>query len=97
MYKSAQKSGSKSVSKFDLGDIDSLISPRSLKKELARGPSTTEPKTVGTRSKTGSKRNKPSDSTNDAFQVERHFHEVITEVRILDPHKYFVCSVAKDS
>ncbi|KAJ0561078.1 hypothetical protein HanHA300_Chr06g0218761 [Helianthus annuus] len=79
VLKGAQKSSSKSVSKFDLGNIDSLISPRSLKKELARGPSTTEPKTVGTRSKTCSKRKKPSDNTDDSFQVERHFHEVITE------------------
>ncbi|MFS7912246.1 hypothetical protein Hanom_Chr02g00127751 [Helianthus anomalus] len=50
-----------------------------MKKELARGPNTSEPKTMGTRSKTGSTRKKPSDSTDDAFQVECHFHEVITE------------------
>ncbi|MFS7927824.1 hypothetical protein Hanom_Chr04g00313661 [Helianthus anomalus] len=64
---SAQKSASKSTSKFDLGDIDSMISPHSLKKELARGPSQPEPKTMSTRARTGSKRKKPADTTEDAF------------------------------
>ncbi|MFS8016470.1 hypothetical protein Hanom_Chr15g01369081 [Helianthus anomalus] len=78
--KGAQKSASKSASKFDLGDIDSMISPRSLKRELAKGQSQPEPKMMSTRARTGSKRKKPADSTDDAFQVERPFHDVITEL-----------------
>ncbi|KAM0064620.1 hypothetical protein Hdeb2414_s0003g00105131 [Helianthus debilis subsp. tardiflorus] len=76
---SAQKSASKSASKFDLGDIDNMISPRSLKKELAKGPSQPKPKTMSTRARTGSKRKKPGDYTDYAFQIECHFHDVITE------------------
>ncbi|MFS8016483.1 hypothetical protein Hanom_Chr15g01369211 [Helianthus anomalus] len=64
---SAQKYASKFASKFDLGDIDSMISPRSLKRELAKGQSQPEPKMMSTPARTGSKRNKPTDSTDDAF------------------------------
>ncbi|KAJ0856951.1 hypothetical protein HanRHA438_Chr13g0584471 [Helianthus annuus] len=56
-----------------------MISPRSLKKELAKGPSQPEPKTMPTRARTGSKRKKPTDNTEDAFQIERRFHDVINE------------------
>ncbi|MFS8019638.1 hypothetical protein Hanom_Chr15g01406081 [Helianthus anomalus] len=56
-----------------------MISPRSLKKELARGPSQPEPKTMSTRARISFKRKKPTEITEDAFQIEHHFHEVITE------------------
>ncbi|MFS7994572.1 hypothetical protein Hanom_Chr12g01107621 [Helianthus anomalus] len=56
-----------------------MISTRLLKKELARGPSQLEPKTMSTRARTGSKRKKPVETTEDAFQIERHFYAVITE------------------
>ncbi|MFS7930510.1 hypothetical protein Hanom_Chr04g00345171 [Helianthus anomalus] len=52
---------SKSVSKFDLGDTDNIISPRSLKNELARGQSQLEPTVISTRAKTRSTRKKPSE------------------------------------
>ncbi|KAM0006550.1 hypothetical protein Hdeb2414_s0019g00547261 [Helianthus debilis subsp. tardiflorus] len=34
---------------------------------------------MSTRASTSSKRKKPADNTDDAFQIERHFHDVITE------------------
>ncbi|MFS7947606.1 hypothetical protein Hanom_Chr06g00550231 [Helianthus anomalus] len=55
-----------------------MISPHSLKRELAKSQRQPEPKTMSTRATTGSKRKKPADSTDDAFQVSRHFHDVTT-------------------
>ncbi|MFS7939020.1 hypothetical protein Hanom_Chr05g00446751 [Helianthus anomalus] len=52
VWKGAQKSASKSASKFDVGDINSIIYPCSLKKELAKGKSQPEPKTMSTRART---------------------------------------------
>ncbi|MFS7953314.1 hypothetical protein Hanom_Chr07g00617061 [Helianthus anomalus] len=56
-----------------------MISPRSIKKELAKGQSLPEPKTVTTRAKAGSKWKKPSEPEEDNFQVERQIHEFVTE------------------
>ncbi|MFS8002233.1 hypothetical protein Hanom_Chr13g01199711 [Helianthus anomalus] len=70
-----------------MDDIDSMIYPRSIKKELAKGQSLSEPKTVTTRAKAGSKRKRPSEPEEDNFEVERQIHKFITEVRILDPSK----------
>ncbi|KAJ0845746.1 hypothetical protein HanRHA438_Chr15g0717091 [Helianthus annuus] len=86
---SAPRSASKSASKFDLGDIDSMISPRSIKRELARGQSQPEPKVMTTCVKTRSKWKKPSDPEEYSFQIERQFHDFVTEIRILDPHFLF--------
>ncbi|MFS7921724.1 hypothetical protein Hanom_Chr03g00240281 [Helianthus anomalus] len=58
---SVLRSTSNSASKFGLDDIDSMISHRSIKKELAKGQSLPEPKIVTTRAKVGSKRKKPSE------------------------------------
>ncbi|MFS8022878.1 hypothetical protein Hanom_Chr16g01444711 [Helianthus anomalus] len=51
MLSSAPRSTSKPASKFSLDDIDSMISPRSTKKELAKGQSHLKPKTVTARAK----------------------------------------------
>ncbi|KAJ0764835.1 hypothetical protein HanPI659440_Chr08g0296621 [Helianthus annuus] len=64
-------SPSKPTSKFGLDDNDSLIYPRSIKKELAKGQSFPEPKTVTTRAKAGSKRKKLIEPEEDSFEVER--------------------------
>ncbi|MFS8020099.1 hypothetical protein Hanom_Chr15g01411561 [Helianthus anomalus] len=64
---SAQRSTSKSASKFGLYDTDSIISHRSIKKELAKSQSLPEPKTVTTRAKAGSKRKKPMKLEKDDF------------------------------
>ncbi|MFS7967377.1 hypothetical protein Hanom_Chr09g00785091 [Helianthus anomalus] len=56
-----------------------MISPCSIKKELAKGQSLPEPKTVTTRAKAGSKRKKPSKPEEDSFEVERQIHEYVTE------------------
>ncbi|MFS7930600.1 hypothetical protein Hanom_Chr04g00346161 [Helianthus anomalus] len=48
----APRSPRKSTSKLDLGDIDNMITPHSIKKELAKGQSQPEPKTMTTRAKT---------------------------------------------
>ncbi|MFS7948971.1 hypothetical protein Hanom_Chr06g00566061 [Helianthus anomalus] len=86
---SAPRSASKSASKFDPSDIDSMIFPRSIKRELARGQSQPEPKVMTTRAKTRFKRKKPSDPEEHSFQIERQFHDFVTEIRIPDPH-FFV-------
>ncbi|KAF5757049.1 hypothetical protein HanXRQr2_Chr17g0822071 [Helianthus annuus] len=56
-----------------------MIYPRSIKKELAKGQSQQEPKTMTTRAKAGSKRKKPFDPKEDSFQIERQIHEFVTE------------------
>ncbi|MFS8006572.1 hypothetical protein Hanom_Chr14g01250781 [Helianthus anomalus] len=76
---SAPRSASKSTSKFNLDDIESIISPRSIKRELARCQSQSEPKVVSTRAKIGSEREKPSDPEEDSFQIKRQFHDFVTE------------------
>ncbi|KAM0046988.1 hypothetical protein Hdeb2414_s0009g00323191 [Helianthus debilis subsp. tardiflorus] len=86
---STKRSASKSTSKFGLDDIDIMISPRSIKKELAKGQNLHEPKVVTTRANVGSKRKKPVEPEEDAFEVERQFHEFVTErfVRLKAHHE----------
>ncbi|MFS8030571.1 hypothetical protein Hanom_Chr17g01535581 [Helianthus anomalus] len=76
---SAQKSANKSASKFGPDDIDSMLSPHSIKKELAKGPSLLEPSAVTTREKAGSKRKKLVKPEGSAIDVERQLHESVTE------------------
>ncbi|KAJ0699659.1 hypothetical protein HanOQP8_Chr10g0358421 [Helianthus annuus] len=76
---SAPRSASKLAYKFGLDDIDSMISPHSIKRELARGQSLPEPKIVTTRKKAGSKQKKPSEPEEDKFEDERKIHEFVTK------------------
>ncbi|MFS7929694.1 hypothetical protein Hanom_Chr04g00335561 [Helianthus anomalus] len=64
---------SKSASKFGLSDIQDIVSPRSIKKELAASQSIPE-----TRGK-GSKRKKPSESSEGLPLIERQHHEAVSE------------------
>ncbi|KAF5755378.1 hypothetical protein HanRHA438_Chr17g0812061 [Helianthus annuus] len=75
----AQRFAHKSASKFGLDDINSMLYPCSIQKELAKGQSIPEPKTMTTRAKVGSKRKKSMESEDDAFEVERQFHEFVIE------------------
>lgn len=53
---------SKSISKFSLEDIDSLITPQVVKKEALKATVISEPRTATTRAKSGAaKRKKPSE------------------------------------
>ncbi|KAJ0520644.1 hypothetical protein HanIR_Chr10g0461651 [Helianthus annuus] len=54
-----------------------MLSPRSVKKELSKGQSFPEPKAFTTRAKASSKSKKPVESEDDAFDVERQFHEFV--------------------
>ncbi|KAJ0659744.1 hypothetical protein HanRHA438_Chr14g0651741 [Helianthus annuus] len=76
---SATKFSSKSASKFVLGDVEGITSPRSIKKELATSPSQAETKSMTTRAKAGSKRKKPSEPSGDASQLEQQIHEFISK------------------
>ncbi|MFS7985159.1 hypothetical protein Hanom_Chr11g00995271 [Helianthus anomalus] len=76
---SAPRSTSKSASKFGLDDTDSMISPRSIKKELAKGQSQPKLKTMTTSAKAGSKRKEPSEPEEDNLHIEWQIHEFATE------------------
>ncbi|MFS7976629.1 hypothetical protein Hanom_Chr10g00894621 [Helianthus anomalus] len=67
---STQKSTNMSVTKFDLDDINSMLSPCSIKKELSKGPSLLEPRAMTTKAKAGSKMKKLAEPEGDAFDVE---------------------------
>ena len=86
--RSTPKSVSKTTSRFGTEDIDIIISPRTIKKELAK--SQTETRATSTRGKAGSKRKKPSEPEDDITQLERKLQESISEVRILEVSKYFM-------
>ena len=88
--RSTPKSVSKTASRFGTEDIDNIISPRTIKKELAKSQSQTETRAASTRSKAGSKRKKPSEPEDDVTQLERKLHESVSEVRILVVSKYFM-------
>ncbi|KAJ0501006.1 hypothetical protein HanHA300_Chr11g0395821 [Helianthus annuus] len=62
---------SKSASKFGVSDIQDIVSPRSIKKELAASQSIPESKGMSTRAKGGNKRKKPSESTSDLPLIEQ--------------------------
>ncbi|KAJ0746346.1 hypothetical protein HanOQP8_Chr05g0176531 [Helianthus annuus] len=73
---------SKSASRFSVADLQDNASPRSLKKELAASQSNPEPKGMSTRGK-GTKRKKPTESSEGLPLMERQFHNYVSEI-ILD-------------
>ncbi|MFS7947866.1 hypothetical protein Hanom_Chr06g00553211 [Helianthus anomalus] len=77
---------SKSVSKFSVGDIQDIVSSRSIKKELAASQSMLEAKGMSTRGK-GTKRKKPNEPSEGLPLMERQFHDYVSkkfaEVQIL--------------
>ena len=90
--RSTPRSASKSAPRFGTEDIDSIISPRAIKKELAKIQ--TETRAASTRGKAGSKRKKPSESEEDeVIQLERKLHESVSEVRILKVSNYLILFV----
>ncbi|KAM0008609.1 hypothetical protein Hdeb2414_s0109g00797551 [Helianthus debilis subsp. tardiflorus] len=70
---------SKSASRFDVSDIQDIVSPRSIKKELAASQSMPESKGMSTRAKGGSKRKKPSQSSEGLPLIEQQLHEAVSE------------------
>ncbi|MFS7888588.1 hypothetical protein Hanom_Chr00s000001g01596991 [Helianthus anomalus] len=77
---------SKSASRFSVADLQDIASPRSLKKELTASQSNPEAKGMSTMGK-GTKRKKPTESSEGLPQMERQFHDYVSEkfaeVRIL--------------
>ncbi|MFS8011846.1 hypothetical protein Hanom_Chr14g01313821 [Helianthus anomalus] len=71
-------------SKFGFSDIQDIVSPRSIKKELAASQSIPESKGMSTRGKE-SKRKKPSESSEGLPLIEHQLHEAVSEVRITYP------------
>ncbi|KAJ0789128.1 hypothetical protein HanPI659440_Chr05g0199991 [Helianthus annuus] len=69
----------KSATNVGLDDIDSILSPRSAKKEPSKSLSFQVPRAVTTTAKAGSKRKKPAEPENDSFEVERQLHDSLTE------------------
>ncbi|MFS7947911.1 hypothetical protein Hanom_Chr06g00553711 [Helianthus anomalus] len=69
----AVKSSSKSASQFGMGDIQGIISPRTIQKELAVGQSQPEAKGTTTRARAGAgtKRKKPCEASGDTPQIEQ--------------------------
>ncbi|MFS7966977.1 hypothetical protein Hanom_Chr09g00780321 [Helianthus anomalus] len=80
---SAAKS-SKSASRFSVADLQDIASPRSIKKELAASQSNPEPKGMSTRGK-GTKKKKPTKSSEGLPLMERQLHDYVSKVRILSP------------
>ncbi|KAF5798358.1 hypothetical protein HanRHA438_Chr07g0302441 [Helianthus annuus] len=70
---------SKSSSKFGVSDIQDIVSPRSIKKELAACQSIPEGKGMSTRAKAGNKRKKPPEPTGDLPLIEQQLHEFVSE------------------
>ncbi|KAJ0814446.1 hypothetical protein HanPSC8_Chr17g0785811 [Helianthus annuus] len=70
---------SKSASKFGVSDIQDIVSPRSIKKELAASQSMPESKGISTRAKGRSKRKKPSESSEGLPLIEQQLHEAVSE------------------
>ncbi|MFS7953308.1 hypothetical protein Hanom_Chr07g00616991 [Helianthus anomalus] len=75
---------SKSASRFSIADLQDIASPRSIKKELAVSQSNLEPKDMSTRGK-GTKRKKPTETSEWLPLMERQLHDYVSEVRILYP------------
>ncbi|MFS8033615.1 hypothetical protein Hanom_Chr17g01571661 [Helianthus anomalus] len=86
---------SKSASRFSLSDIQDIVFPRSIKKELAASQSMPESKGVSTRANCGSKRKKPSESSEGLPLIEQQLHEAVSEVSITYPE--FVSYLEKES
>ncbi|KAM0008578.1 hypothetical protein Hdeb2414_s0110g00797921 [Helianthus debilis subsp. tardiflorus] len=74
---SAAKS-SKSASRFSNGDLKDIVSPRSIKRELAASQNNPEVKGMSTRGK-GTKRKKPTESSEGLPLMERQFHDYLSE------------------
>jgi hypothetical protein len=85
--RSTPRSASKAASKFGTEDIDSIISPRAIKKELTK--SQTETRAPSARGKAGTKRKKPSEPEDEVMQLERKLHESVAEVRIPEASNQF--------
>ncbi|KAJ0764874.1 hypothetical protein HanPI659440_Chr08g0297061 [Helianthus annuus] len=81
---------SKSASRFGMSDTDGIISPKSIKKELALGQSLPEVKGTTTRAKAGSKRKKPSEPSGDLPLIEQQIYDAVSEkfaeIQILQGH-----------
>ncbi|KAJ0618480.1 hypothetical protein HanRHA438_Chr02g0062461 [Helianthus annuus] len=75
---SAAKS-SKSASKFGVSGIQDIVSPRSIKKELAASQSMSVSKGISTRAKGGSKRKKPSESSEGLPLIEQQLRDAVSE------------------
>ncbi|KAL9994306.1 hypothetical protein Hdeb2414_s0929g00961731 [Helianthus debilis subsp. tardiflorus] len=80
----------KSASRFSVGDLQDIVSPRSIKKELDVSQSILEAKGTSTRGK-GIKRKKPTEPSEGLPLMERQFQEYVSkkfaEVQILlDQH-----------
>ncbi|KAM0057949.1 hypothetical protein Hdeb2414_s0005g00164471 [Helianthus debilis subsp. tardiflorus] len=88
---SAAKS-SKSASRSSVGDIQDIVSPWSFKKELAASQSIPEVKGMNTRGK-GTKRKKPTESSEGLPLMEHQFHDYVSMVRIWYPE---TCTLFKD-
>jgi hypothetical protein len=88
VQKYASKSASTRPSKFNLDDVDSMLTTKIVKKEPSPTPKATDSKPIGTRSKTvaaSSKRKKPAEPEGDLTSMEKLIHETTSEVRILNP------------
>ncbi|MFS7975979.1 hypothetical protein Hanom_Chr10g00887051 [Helianthus anomalus] len=61
---------SKSASRFGVSYIQDIVSPKSIKKELATGQSIPEGKGMSTWTKEGNKRKKPNEPTSELPLIE---------------------------
>ncbi|MFS7947184.1 hypothetical protein Hanom_Chr06g00545121 [Helianthus anomalus] len=78
-------------SKFSVGDLQDIVSPRSIKKELAASQSIPEVKGMSTRGK-GTKRKKPTESS-EGLHLMEHQRLAEAEDKIFDLQKI---ALAKD-
>ncbi|KAF5811474.1 hypothetical protein HanRHA438_Chr04g0191481 [Helianthus annuus] len=69
---------SKSAFRFSVGDLQDIVSPRSIKKELAASQSVSEVKGTCTRGK-GAKRKKPSEPSEGLPLMEHQLYEYVSE------------------
>ncbi|MFS7956031.1 hypothetical protein Hanom_Chr07g00649781 [Helianthus anomalus] len=89
---SASKS-SMSASRFSVADLQDIVSPRSIKKELAASQSNPEPKGMSTRGK-GAKRKKLSESSKGLPLMECQLHDYVSEIALAKDKK--ISSLEKD-
>ncbi|MFS7889851.1 hypothetical protein Hanom_Chr00s000005g01611881 [Helianthus anomalus] len=74
---SATKS-SKYASRFNIGDLQDIVSPQSIKREMVASQSNPEVKGMSTRGK-GTKMKKPTESSEGLPLMERQFHDYVSE------------------
>ncbi|MFS8007337.1 hypothetical protein Hanom_Chr14g01259841 [Helianthus anomalus] len=83
---SSAAESSKSASRFSIGDLQDIVSPQSIKKELVASQSNPEVKGMSTRGK-GTKRKKTTESSEGLPLMECQFHDYVSkkfaEVQIL--------------